>query len=85
MSQTCPKHQYQVSTGMSSCKNCVETGDETGWYNGCGDGTQLQFCDPMYPESQDRVLDYNCLTCSMCRKKYAEIVPEMRDCYKNTN
>lgn len=85
VSQACPMHQYQKSTGMSSCDNCVETGDEFGWYKGCGEGTQLQFCNPAYPESQNTVLEFNCLECSKCRKRYAEVVVEMRDCYKNTN
>ena len=78
-------HQYQKNTGMSSCDNCVETGDENGWYKGCGEGTQLQFCNPAYPESQNSVLEFNCLACSMCKKRYAEVVTAMRDCYKNTN
>ena len=79
----CPKHYYQDETGKSECKRCTATADDFGIFNGCLEGNkQLQFCDPAYPETQNKPLGVSCQSCAKCRKAYLPAGEGQVDCYR---
>ena len=79
----CPKHYYQDEAGKSECKPCTVSADDYGIFNGCLErNTQLQVCDPDYPETQNKRLESNCQSCSKCKKAYLPATTGQVDCYR---
>ena len=83
--QKCPIHQFQVSTGKSSCEKCTSSGDINGFFGDCpAKGQLLQHCDPNVANSQSTPLRQLCVPCNQCRRPYTQAVedPNLKNCYR---